>query len=292
MKIKKTFLFLVALLGGMYLSSAQSLLEKLEAESSKDPLFTLATFKSTRISIGHSVETRKKNVFEISVMNRFWNLPKETSNAFVADKMSSRFGLDYGISDRLTYGVGFSTLNSILDNFLKYRLIRQHDNGPNKFSITLFQSITYADKKTYGAASGVDFSDKLAFTTQLLFARKFTRNFSLQVSPTFIKRNRVASPLDDKNQFALGFGGRYKLGNHVSIVSEYYYVTNPLTSSKTYGAFSLGTNWELSDLLLQFKLTNSGHFVEDAFITQTKRNFSFRDGHLFFGFHATFFLQL
>lgn len=292
MKIKNTFVFVVALIGGMYISSSQSLLEKLEAESSKELLYTLATFKSTRISIGHSVETRKKNVLEVSAMTRYWNLPKETSRAFVADKMSARFGIDYGISDRLTYGFGFSTLNGIFDNFLKYRLIRQHDNGPNKLSITLFQSMTHTGKKTYNPVGGDGFNNRLAFTTQILLARKFTRNFSLQLSPTLIKRNTATSPLDDKNQFALGFGGRYKVGNHVSIVSEYYYVTNPLKSSKTYGAFSLGTNWELSDLLLQFKLTNTGHFVEDTFITQTKRNFSFRDGHLYFGFHATFFLQL
>lgn len=292
MKIKSTFFVLIALLGGMSVSSSQSLLEKLEAESSKDPLYTLATFKSTRISIGHSVETRKKNTLEISAMNRFWNLPKETSNAFIADKMSARFGMEYGISDRLTYGLGFSTLNSILDNFLKYRLIRQQDSGPNKLSITLFQSVTHTGKNVYNPISGNNFNDRLAFTTQILLARKFTRNFSLQLSPTFIKRNTVISTIDDKSQFAVGFGGRYKVGNHVSIVSEYFYVTNPIESSKTYGAFSLGTNWELSDLLLQFKLTNTGHFVENVFITQTQRNFSFRDGHLFFGFHATFFLQL
>ena len=291
MKIRSLFFISILFLGFSNDLWAQSLLDKLDTEHSKDPMYTLATFKATRISLGHSVETRKKNVFEISVMNRFWNLPIETSNSFVADRMSSRFGLEYGLSDRLTFGVGFSTINTVFDSFLKYRLIRQQDNGPNQFSLTVLQTITHRNsKRAYNLANN-NLSDQLAFTTQLLIARKFTRNFSLQIAPTYIQRGQNAFPNDDQNQFALGFGGRYKVGSHVSVVSEYYYVTNPLKSLNPSAAFSLGANWELSDLMLQFKLTNTGHFVEDTFITQTRRNFNFRDGNLFFGFHATYFIQ-
>lgn len=293
MKNKRAHFLLLFIIGAIHFSSAQSLLDRLKEESTNDPLYTLATFKSTRISIGHSVETRKKNSFEISVMSRFWNLPVRTENRFIADKISNRFGLDYAFSDRLTWGVGFSTLNNITDTFLKYRLLRQQDNGPNKFSITLFQSATHRAKQTqYAVSLGNSFSDNLTFTTQLLLARKFTRNLSLQISPTFVQRNTAISPWDDKNQFAIGFGGRYKIGRHLSLVSEYYYVTKPLKAIETYGAFSLGANWELSDIMLQFKMTNNGNFVEDAFITQTRKPFSFKDGDFFFGFHATFYLQL
>ncbi|MBL4604866.1 MAG: hypothetical protein JKY02_04160 [Flavobacteriaceae bacterium] len=300
MKIKSTYIVLVFVLGAMHFSSAQSLLDKLNAEPLNGPLYTLATFKATRISIGHSVETRKKNVLEISVMSRFWNLHERTKNRFIADKISNRFGLDYGLSDRLTLGVGFSTLNNIFDTYLKYRLIQQQDNGPNKFSITLLQSAAHLNHKTppspgskpYASISGNSFSDKLTLTSQVLIARKFTRNFSLQISPTFIRKNTAISPSDDQNQFAVGFGGRYKVANHVSIVSEYYYVTNPIKSFETHDAFAIGANWELSDLMLQFKMTNTPNFVEGVVLSQTRRPFNFKDGNFFFGFHATFFLQL
>ena len=89
----------------------------------------------------------------------------------------------------------------------------------------------------------------------------------------------------------MGFGARYKVGKHVSIAGEYYYVANPIQSINAYNPFALGVNWELSDLMLQFKLTHTPHFVEDAFITRSLRNFNFRDGNLFFGFHATYFIQ-
>ncbi|MEM9680839.1 MAG: DUF5777 family beta-barrel protein [Bacteroidota bacterium] len=276
--------------------NGQDLLGKLDKIDSDSVYDISATFKATRLSIGHSVETRKKNVLEISAMTRYWNTPQETSNSFVADKMSARFGLDYGISDRLTFGLGISTQGIIWDGFFKYRLMRQQNKG-NIMSITLLQTATHTDlelnsNSPYGGASeSLGFSDQLAFTTQVLMARKFTRNFSFQIAPTYIHRNTSIFQ-GDRDQYALGFGGRYKVGRHVSIVSEYYYVINPVDNPDTYGPFSLGVNWELSDLMLQFKMTNNGNFVEDAFITRTRRNFNFRDGNFFFGFHATYFIQL
>ena len=288
--MKNKLIICCVFVASIYNAGAQSLLDQLRKEVVDTVFYTEATFKGTRVGVGHSVETRKKNSLEISVMNRFWNLPEGSGseNSFVADRMSSRFGIDYSFSDRLTYGVGFSTLNNVLDNYLKYRLVQQQDNGPNKFSLTLLQSATH---RSIPENTNANFNDRLAFTTQILLARKFTRHFSFQISPTFIHRS-TANSLDDNNQFAVGFAGRYKLKGHASIFSEYFYVANELNSVETFGVFSLGVNWELSDLLLQFKMTNTGNFVEDAFITQTRRNFNFKDGNFFFGFHATYFIQL
>ncbi|MFD2567077.1 DUF5777 family beta-barrel protein [Pseudotenacibaculum haliotis] len=295
MRIRTIFLVALLSFGIVPASFAQdTLADILKKESSNKPFNTIATFKATRILLGHSVETRKKNVLEVSAMTRYWNTEAEQSNSFVADRMSARFGLEYGISDRLTFGAGFSSVGNIYDTFFKYRLLHQQENGGNKISITVLQTATYnsSSGSVYTIVPNDSFNDKLAFTTQLLIARKFTRNFSFQIAPTFIKRNTEFWPGDDQNHFALGFGARYKVSPHVSIASEYYYVANPIQSINTYNPFALGVNWEMSDLMLQFKLTHTPHFVEDAFITRSSRNFNFRDGNLFFGFHATYFIQL
>jgi hypothetical protein len=291
-----SFILWFFLMGIVMLGHAQdtSLFEKLKKESKDSAMFTIATFQATRIQLGHSIETRKKNVLEISAMTRYWNTASETSNAFVADRMSARFGLEYGLSDRLTFGGGFSTINAISDVFLKYRLLRQQDKGKNTLSITLLQAVSHNGEASsfYNAFDTGSFGENLSFVTQVLIAKKFTRNFSLQISPTFIKRNTVPWPtVDDEHQFAVGFGARYKVGRHVAVAAEYYYVANPLESITTYSPFSLGVNWELSDLMLQFKMTNTPNFVEEAVIGRTRRNFNFKDGNFFFGFHATYFIQ-
>ncbi|WP_298905016.1 DUF5777 family beta-barrel protein [uncultured Psychroserpens sp.] len=273
--------------------SSQNLLDKLANEDIETSSYVMSTFKGTRISIGHSVETRKKNTLEISFMSRYWNVPQESSNSFIADRMCTRVGLDYGISDRLTVGFGSGNPNGIFDSYLKYRLVQQSTTKKGSpIGITLLQAGTYRTRSIKGIERRTNFGEKLAFTTQVLIARKFSRNFSFQISPTFIHRTSSNFSIDDHNHFAVGFSPRYKLNNHVALVSEYYYVINPLKSLDTYGAFALGVNWEVSDLLLQFKMTNNQIFTEDAFITQTAQNFNFRDGNFYFGFHATYHIQL
>ncbi|MFS4482316.1 DUF5777 family beta-barrel protein [Hyunsoonleella sp. 2307UL5-6] len=291
--MKNKLLGLLVVTSIPFCSFSQGLLDKLEKEPLDSVRYVMSTFKGTRISIGHSIETRKKNTLEVSFMSRYWNTPEETSNAFVADLMCSRFGLDYGISDNLTIGIGAGAPNGIFDGYFKHRLVQQRtDNSGLPFGITLLQTGTYRTRSIVGIENRDNFFNKLAFTTQLLIARKFSRNFSFQISPSFVHRTSSNSSIDDHNHFAVGFSPRYKVSNHVSIVSEYYYVANPLKSVTTFGAFVLGVNWEVSDLLLQFKMTNNQIFNEDGFITQTIRNFNTKDGNFFFGFHATYHIQL
>jgi len=294
--MKNNIITLIILLGLPLYIKGQSLLDKLE----KEPIdttkqYVLSTFKGTHISIGHSIETRKKNTLEVSFMSRYWNTPQESSNSFVADKMCTRFGLDYGVTNKLTLGAGIGTPNGIIDTYAKYRLVQQRtDNTGIPFGITLLQTASYRSRVLKGKPieNRSGFGNRLAFTTQVLMARKFSRNFSFQIAPSFIHRSSSRSSLDPNNHFAIGFGPRYKVSNHVSLVSEYYYVANPLKSIETFGAFALGVNWEVSKLLLQFKMTNNQIFTEDTFITQTTRNFNTRDGNFFFGFHATYHIQL
>ncbi|MFC4634904.1 DUF5777 family beta-barrel protein [Dokdonia ponticola] len=276
------------------LSQAQDLGDLLEKEDmTTQSAYVMSTFKATRISIGHSVETRKKGALEISFMSRYWDIPQERSNSFIADRMSARFGVDYAFTDRFTVGIGGAAPSGIFDAFFKYRLFQQETNGNGSpFGVTFVQIGTYRSRQFTGVEVRNDFFDKTAFTTQLLVARKLTANLSLQVAPTFIHRSSTSDPIDDANHFAIGFGGRYKVTNHVSVVSEYYYLANELESRDTFGAFSLGANWEVGSVMLQFKMTNNPFFTEDSFITQTRSNFNFRDGNFFFGFQGTYYIQL
>ena len=287
------FLIYILLLGVSNCLFSQSLLDKLENEHKEIENYTMSTFKGTRLSISHSVETRKKNTLEVSLMTRYWNREDSDGKALIPDLFCSRIGLDYGISDRLTVGIGYGNPNRIIDNYFKYRLIRQTDDNKTPLSLTLLQTASYRTHRLNDVvARGADFGQKFAFTTQALIARKFTRNFSLQITPTYVQRTSSRSDLDDDHHFAFGFGARQKISNHLSLVSEYYYVINPLNSVKTFSPFAFGVNWEVSKLLLQFKMTNNQIFSEDTFITQTFKPFNFSDGNFFFGFQATYHFQL
>ncbi|CAL2086968.1 DUF5777 domain-containing protein [Tenacibaculum sp. 190524A05c] len=275
-------------------SKAQGLLDKLDKEYPNKPIYEMATFKTTRIGLGHSVETRKKGALEISWYNRYWNRPNGETQFFLADEVNMRFGLDYAVSDNFALGVGYSTWDEITDGYAKYKFIKQAKKGTGSpFSMVALQTVSVTSNQMsqnlYGGSSG---SSNYSFATQLLIGRKFNPKLSAQISPFFISRsNNTMNSADPKSQYGIGFGARYKVGGHVSIVSEYYSVFNPLNSIKTYNPFMVGVNWELSHLMLQFHMTNARTFAEDAFITQTTNNFNFHDGNFHFGFNATFVLH-
>jgi hypothetical protein len=288
---KMTLLGFLFFLLSNYSSFAQDLLNQLNKEFPDETTNTIATFKTTRIGLGHSIETRKKGALEISLYNRYWNIPNFEGQRFLADVVNRRYGLTYSFTDNLSFGIGYEDHDEITDGFIKYKLLHQNKKRP--LSITLLQNITHrslenTSSNLYQPSSS---ENKYSFTSQVLIARKFNANLSLQIAPTYIRREINDTIDDPNNQFAIGFGGRHKISNHASIVSEYYLVANPLKSIETYNAFMVGVNWELSHLLLQFQMTNARNFAEDTFITQTRNNFNAKDGNFHFGFNATFVLH-
>lgn len=272
---------------------SQNLLDKLNKEFPDTPVYEIATFKTTRIGLGHAIETRKKGTLEISLYNRYWNIPNFEGQRFLADVVSTRYGLGYSFSDNFTFGLGYTNHDKITDGFAKYKILKQRQNSKKGFvSITLVQGFSHRNIENTNTTlyESVTTSDKYAFTSQILVARKLNPDFSLQITPTFIHRESSSLTDDLNNQFAIGFGGRHKIGGHASIVSEYFYVANPLKSVDTYNVFMVGVNWEVSDLMLQFQITNARNFAEDTFITQTRNNFNSKDGNFHFGFNVTFVL--
>lgn len=295
MKNKHIFKIFILIFVGTFSTNAQDLLDKLQKELPKEPVYKIATFKTTKIGLGHSIETRKKGALEISIYNRYWNKPNFTSQRFLADVVSTRFGLDYAFTDNFTVGFGYTNYDKITDGFFKYKLFKEQEDATKMpISITLVQAFSH--RKATDAPSSlydtsVDNANKYAFTSQILFAKKINTELSLQVAPTFTHREESPLNKDPNNQFAIAFGGRHKISNHASIVSEYYYIANPLKSIDTYNTFMVGVNWEMSHLLLQFQITNARNFAEDTFITQTRNNFNTEDGNFHFGFNATWVLQ-
>lgn len=302
------------------IAKAQDLLDQLYFEEKKKTILTESTFKMLRIGFSHSVETRKKGVLELSAYTRYWNIPEiegvdtETNN-FGSDRASARFGADYALNNNLSIGAGWSN-NGVYDGYLKYRLVRQKTgNKKTPFSITLLGALSHRSEEigNVSLASNPnpediynpnipkasvningDFGDKTNVTGQLLIASKLNRNFSVQISPTIIARGSNRFENDPDLHIALGFGGRYKLGKHVSIASEYFYVPKQfaLETFETFGPFSMGINWEVSKVQIQMFLTHTGDFSEDLVITETPVNFNTKDGNLFFGWNFSYVFHL
>ena len=193
--------FILLLLVGVPTFAQDELLELLEADSeTKD--YVYATFKSTRLVNGQSIEMRTKGVLEFVIGHRFGRVNLGGSELWGLDQSSIRLGLEYGLTDNFNVGIGRSSFGKVYDAFAKYRILRQSSSTP--ITMTAFGSIANESIDVPGLSG----KDRLAYTGQLLIARKFSSKVSLQFMPTIIQRNLVPTLRDDNLLIALGVGGR------------------------------------------------------------------------------------
>src|SRR3954471_8813132 len=119
--MKKVFIAALALSITICLyAQDKSLLDGVEPGRPKKE-FVRNAFKSSRVINGHSMEFIGKGVLDVRILHRFGELNSGANNLFGLDEANMRLGFDYGLSNRLTVGVGRSTAGKELDGFLKFR---------------------------------------------------------------------------------------------------------------------------------------------------------------------------
>lgn len=262
------------------------ILEK-ELEQSKDmTIYTTATFKTTRIINGHSVENVGKGVLDAKISHRFGNIHEGGYELFGLDKATMRLGLDYGITKNIMIGLGRSTFQKTYDGFVKIKILRQ-SSGKKHMPVTVSYIPTLAIKsiKFEDPSRDNHFSSRLSYTHQLIIGRKFSEKTSLQLMPTFIHQNLVQLASESNDVIAIGIGGRRKLSKRISINAEYYYQVPGTKLTGSTNAFSVGCDIETGGHVFQLHFTNSQGMNESAFIANTKGKWD--KGDIYFGFNIS-----
>lgn len=264
----------------------QVLNEKPPGNNSKK-VYTAATFKTTRIANGHSIEQLGKGVLDFRINHRFGMINGGISEFFGLDNATTRIGFDYGITDALMVGVGRSTFLKEVDGFIKWRLLRQQDQGRMPVTVSYLGSASVLT----GAAFVPDgytyyFSNRMAYINQLLVARKFSAALSLQLMPTFIHYNFVQFRDEPNDIFALGFGGRLKMSKRISLTAEYYLLLPPDNRRHaTHNALTLGVDIETGGHVFQLLFSNATGISERTGIGQSTG--LWQKGDIHFGFNIS-----
>ena len=248
--------------------------------------YTIGTFKGTRVVNGHSCEITERGDLMFLVSHRFGTLNSGFKNFYGLDDATTRIGFEYGLYDRLAVGIGRSSFEKTFDGFLKYKLLRQSTGKYNMpVTLTLFTS---GNLKTIDSADPeieYSFANRMAYSYQLLIARKFSPKLSLQLVPTYIHKNLVSRRIDQNDVMALGAGGRYKLTRRLAVNMEYYYLLPGQSADDHNNSLSLGFDIETGGHIFQLLLTNSRAIFERNFVTETSGNWM--DGDIHFGFNIT-----
>lgn len=258
---------------------------KLEKETNKDATnYTTATFKTTRLVNGHTVENVGKGVLDVRFNHRFGTINKGVYELFGLDNATTRFGFDYGITKNLMVGIGRSSFQKTFDAFFKLKLLRQSTGRINMpVTVSYVPTIALMTLKWSDSSRKNYFSSRLSYTHQLIIARKFSEGLSLQLMPTYVHRNLATLASDPNDIWAIGIGGRQKISRRSSFDIEYYYQFNKeqgITNS-----LSIGFDIETGGHVFQLHVTNSTGMTERNFITNTTGKWN--KGDLLFGFNIS-----
>jgi hypothetical protein len=288
MKNMLTGLFLISCLS---IYAQEDLLKELGGEDSVQ--YTLATFKGTRIINGQSVETKRKGELEFIFSHRFGLVNEGAYTLWGLDESFTRLGLEYGITDRLGLGVGRTSVDKTYDFFARYKLIRQRTGVP--VTVTGMAAFYYkTSPNEEESLVPISTEDRIAYAAELMIARKFNQNLSLQLNPIFVHRNTVDQNFENNDDLALGFAGRHKITRSLSLAAEYILRLNPkenqLPDYGRYDALGIALDIETGGHVFQLLFTNSLGMFERYTVTETFHDFW--DGDIHFGFNITRTFQL
>jgi hypothetical protein len=263
--------------------SQDSLLDEIDTDSLENQK-TIAVFKGLKIVNFESTKLVAKNEFTFVVAHRFGSIENGFDTFFGLDDAVTRLNFIYGISDAFNISVSRSSYQKIYESAIKYRLVSQHDNG-FPFTIVGYNSILVNTALEKNNLPKLEFKHRLGYTVQLLASRKINHNLSLEIAPTFFHDNFVQFDEQDNSQFALGFGGRYKLASRWSLNIDYGWHLNRASNSPFKNPLSIGVDLETGGHVFQMHFTNAQPMNTNGFLGQSTGDWS--DGNIYFGFNLS-----
>jgi hypothetical protein len=290
-KKRKTMKHIISISIALFLFSfsltAQDDLEKLLNADEPEPVnYATAAFKATRVINMQSIERMRKRQLEFRIHHRFGEVATGAYELWGLDQANIHFSLEYGLTDWVTVGIGRGTYQKTYVGSAKFSLLRQSTGAKNMpVFLSYFTSVSANSLNT--DVLNDYFSSRLSYVNQLLIARKFSDEFSLQLAPTVIHRNLVKESIEPNDLFALGLGGRLKITKRISFNLEYFYVYRPLETDY-HNPISVGFDIETGGHVFQLMLTNSLAMTEKGFIGETTGDWTKRGFHLGFNISRPF----
>lgn len=223
-----------------------------------------------------------KNTLEVQMQHRFGliNDDKNDMAGFWGDA-NIRIALSYAIHDRVTIGYGTTKTGRLQDFNWKLALLRQTRSNSMPVSVSYYGNFTVDARKK----DKFDFiQDRYSFFNQVIIAKRFTPELSLQVAPSISHFNAVESTMKN-DMFAISFGGRYKVSPQTAIIVDY---TQPLTQidlNNPNPGISLGAEFSTSAHAFQIFLTNYSGIVSQK--NQMFNTNDFFKGDFLIGFNIT-----
>jgi hypothetical protein len=134
-----------------------------------------------------------KGGLELIIHHRFGTMANGfTDLAGIYAASNIRLGFNYGITEKLSVGIGTERYNKISDLYAKYIILQQKRTGmPVSLGFLTQIGVDGRDKAVF--EKSYEFTNRLSYFNELIVSRKFNSKLSLQAAVSYSHFNAVGS---------------------------------------------------------------------------------------------------
>lgn len=229
-----------------------------------------------------------KNTLEVQMSHRFGELNDDKNDlAGFYGSANIRIGLAYGVHERITVGFGTTKNKNYQDFNLKAAILRQTRSNKMPVSVSYYGNFAIdARSKNQGLFRNIQ--DRYSFLNQLIIARRFNEELSLQVAPSVSHYNTVETTMRN-DMVAISFSGRYKISAQTSIIADYSQPLTKFYENNPPPGLSLGIEFGTSAHTFQIFATNYWGIVpqENYMFNRKTTGLEGTSGQYLIGFNIT-----
>jgi hypothetical protein len=229
-----------------------------------------------------STKLAAKGETYIQISHRFGDLTEGLDNFFGLDNALTKIGAIYGVTKWLQLGFSRQTYNKTYELAAKYRFANQLTTS-FPFTIVGYNTLDINSNLKTEVYPNLKFTNRLAFTSQLLISSKVSESLSLEINPVFVYKNLIDRQTENKRQLVIAAGGRYKISKRMSINLEYAARMNPPKTYKYHDPLTVGLEIETGGHVFQMVFSNSQPMNDVAVFTNATGQWN--GGSIYFGFN-------
>lgn len=255
--------------------SAEAQMERQRASITE----SVETFWTPTLVSQTTTETLQARNLNSTIMHSFGIATTNAiQNFFGLDNIQNvRLGLDYGLTDRWSVGIGRSSLFNVVDIRSKYALLQQNSDGSKPISLALKGDLGIITQE-----NRQPFEDDLSTLVSAIISKKVNESLSLQLSPMYGYYSSVNAG-QENHLFSVGMGSQIKFAERYSLIAEYYPIIGNRNSG-TKNAFSLGLNIQTGGHVFQLFFASTRWHLEQYVIANNRDQFW--AGDFRFGFNV------
>ncbi len=233
--------------------------EAAPAASAAAPEYVKKTFENGIFINTQTIENPNKKALDLQIEHRFGKIFDASDLYGIFSSANIRLGVDYGITKRLSVGIG-ATRGMTYDIEWKYAILKQTKTSGMPVSVSYFGDMGLKNgdnknflnqKKEYTAAN------RASFFHEIMIARKFNDKFSWQVSGSYSYFNLLPDSTMNHGIIGISTIAQYRITSMAAIQVEYDYPVNPDMVLNSTGTKKVG--YQKPNLSFGFEYSTGSH---------------------------------